>query len=699
MKRMFLSLLLVLCTVLSLLPQVSAASFETSDKGIALIKEYADSFSSSRLSNTESAVNKFLTNNSITVNQAQFDALVSLIYDIGTGNLSASYRYAKAIMDPEGTEVELADAWCAWVKSGGVFSEKMLENRIRELKLYCYGDYTGKTTEHEFRYVVFKANGGTLEDNTVICYALGEPYRELPLATYKGKYFAGWYTTSSGGSHVHNDTVVKDDLTVYARWSTTEIEDPNTGNSALPKVKTSDEGIAFIKLHEGFCKYAVWDVSQWTVGYGTRCGVKRDGSDVPDEWKEGGRGITEEEADFLFRTMLAEQFEPVVDRVFAKSPRKYTQAQYDAMVDFSFNLGTSWASSGYNLYRLLVSGDFTEMEFVNVLGRWCNVSGKPSNGTARRRISEANMFFNNQYVRNSTAYLRITYNTQDGDCDTDYYYYKTGVALGELPTATRDGYTFMGWYTAANGAGTRYTPSTLACTERNITVYAYWVEGEATKPTEPPTQPPTEPVEPTEPTDPPTQAPTEPEEPTEPGWFVDVPKGVWYYNGVKTAVELGVFNGISSTQFAPDATMTRAMMVTALYNLRGKPETTATTPFEDVAQGQWYSKPVAWAYENGLVTGISETEFDLNSEITREQLATLLFRYAEKFDASTDMTARADLTSFDDWGQVHSFALEGLQWAVAHGFIKGISNNLVPEGNAPRAQCAVLLTRYLGYDT
>ena len=674
MKRMLLSIVLILCLLAGVALPASAATLTVSEEGLAFIKEFETSFSSSKLASTVSAVNSFLSTNELELNQAQFDALVSLIYDIGTGNLNADYRYAIA-MQSECTDAEFATAWCSWVKKGGVFSESMLQRRIREIKLYRYGDYSGSDSDQQFRYVIYNANGGSLEENTVLCYTLDAAYGALPAATKSGSYFAGWYTATSGGEHIHNGSLASVNRTLYASWSGVKpATDPNEPDEQIemPEIKTSEAGIAFIKEHEGFAKYAMWDVSQWSVGYGTRCGVKRDGSDVPEAWKEGNAGITELEAEYLLRQMLAEQFEPALDAFLAKGGQTLSQQQYDALISFSFNLGTAWMNRGYQMGEYIYTGKYTEMQLVNTMGRWINVNGAPNSGTARRRISEANVFFNGTYVRNSTAYLRIIYdinvpNGESATCNTDYYYYKTGEALGKLPVPKWEGHVFSGWYSEPEG-GELFTEATLAPATRNYTVHAHWDEQE--KPVDP---------------DPPAEG------------FTDVPETAWYYKGVTAMVEADIFRGVSETEFLPSGTMNRAMMVTALYRLMGEPATEVVPPFTDVPVGQWYSSAIAWAYEYEMVNGISETVFDRGSAITREQLATLLYRFAVFCDE--DVTVRASLEDFEDVASVSSYAVEAMQWAVAEGYIQGNAGRLLPKDTATRAECAVLLARYLGFET
>ena len=138
--------------------------------------------------------------------------------------------------------------------------------------------------------------------------------------------------------------------------------------------------------------------------------------------------------------------------------------------------------------------------------------------------------------------------------------------------------------------------------------------------------------------------------------------------------------------------MTRAMLAQVLYNLEGKPAATGA-PFQDVAPGQWYANAVAWAAENGIVSGYGNGRFGPNDPITREQLATILHRYASK--KGYDTSASASLSGFSDSASVSGYAQEALSWAVGAKLVSGMGNNaLNPAGTATRAQVATILMRF-----
>lgn len=181
--------------------------------------------------------------------------------------------------------------------------------------------------------------------------------------------------------------------------------------------------------------------------------------------------------------------------------------------------------------------------------------------------------------------------------------------------------------------------------------------------------------------------------------FTDVPpKGHWAHDGIDYVLENGLFQGTSATTFSPDAYMTRAMLVTVLYRMEGSPEGFETTPFADVSEDSYYVSAVAWAAENGIVKGVSETSFAPDNVVTREQLATILFRYSSYKSGANVETDCFVLDGYGDSPKVSDFAREAMAWAVNCGLIRGDTTTgdllLNPTSCATRAQVAVILMRY-----
>ena len=178
--------------------------------------------------------------------------------------------------------------------------------------------------------------------------------------------------------------------------------------------------------------------------------------------------------------------------------------------------------------------------------------------------------------------------------------------------------------------------------------------------------------------------------------FIDVPNNAWYYDAVRYVNENGLMAGTSANTFAPDLTTTRGMIVTILYRLEGTPNIENENwgyPFKDVDANAYYATAVYWARLHGIVAGYSDELFGPNDTITREQMATILYRYAQY--KGYDTTARADLSRFTDAAQVGPWAVDAIRWANAEGMINGTSDTtLSPKGSATRAQAAAILTRF-----
>ena len=175
--------------------------------------------------------------------------------------------------------------------------------------------------------------------------------------------------------------------------------------------------------------------------------------------------------------------------------------------------------------------------------------------------------------------------------------------------------------------------------------------------------------------------------------FLDVASNAWYHDAVYAAVELGLFNGVTANTFNPDGSMTRAMLVTVLWRLSGSPAA-GSSDFADVAKGSWYAEAVAWASREGIVNGISADEFAPDNNITREQMAAMLYRYAKYMGLSTSY--KADLSAYADADSISDYAKDAMAWAVGAGLINGVTaTTLNPAGSATRAQVATILVRFV----
>ena len=253
----------------------------------------------------------------------------------------------------------------------------------------------------------------------------------------------------------------------------------------------------------------------------------------------------------------------------------------------------------------------------------------------------------------STTYT-LTFETNGGSAISKVTKNKgTSIDLAQY-APTKSGATFEGWY-ADKGLTKKITSVKL---DANTTVYAKWTEA-----------------------------------PVSGLPFGDVKSADWFYNDVKYVYEKGMMAGTAADVFAPNATTTRAMIVTILYRLEGSPAVTGTSAFVDVPAGQWYTDAVNWAAANQIVNGTSATTFAPNDSITREQMAAILYRYAQY--KGYDVTKKADLSGYSDNGQVSAYAKDALAWANAAKLINGVTNTtLAPQGNATRAQVSAILHRF-----
>ena len=174
--------------------------------------------------------------------------------------------------------------------------------------------------------------------------------------------------------------------------------------------------------------------------------------------------------------------------------------------------------------------------------------------------------------------------------------------------------------------------------------------------------------------------------------FTDVTQGDWYYDAVAYAYENGLMTGTGDRLFAPSGTTTRAQLVTILHRLEGQPAA-GEAAFSDVPAGQWYTEAVAWAAANSIVNGVSDTTFAPNDPVTREQMAAILYRYAQY--KGYDVTASGDLSGYTDAGAIRPYAEAAMAWANGAGLITGVSDTtLQPRGNSTRAQVATILMRF-----
>ncbi len=178
--------------------------------------------------------------------------------------------------------------------------------------------------------------------------------------------------------------------------------------------------------------------------------------------------------------------------------------------------------------------------------------------------------------------------------------------------------------------------------------------------------------------------------------FTDVSADAWYSKAVNYVVENGLFDGVTDTEFEPDTNMTRAMLVTVLYRFENTALTASETAFTDITKDTWYYDAVQWASANKIVDGITDTEFSPDTPVTREQIATIIYRYAQYRDMDVSVGEDTNILSYDDAFDISEYAIPAIQWACGTGIINGTSDSeLSPAATATRAQVAAILMRFI----
>lgn len=175
--------------------------------------------------------------------------------------------------------------------------------------------------------------------------------------------------------------------------------------------------------------------------------------------------------------------------------------------------------------------------------------------------------------------------------------------------------------------------------------------------------------------------------------FSDTAENDWYFSDVRYVYEKNIMNGMSETEFSPHGTMTRGMLTTVLWRLEGEPKTAKKSSFTDVEPDAYYCSAVTWASENEIVNGYDNTVFAPENLITREQAAAVLYRYSmyKKYD----MSPGADISGFEDFGEISGYAADAFRWAYGNGIITGVTPQRIdPKGNMLRAQAAAVLKRF-----
>ena len=317
---------------------------------------------------------------------------------------------------------------------------------------------------------------------------------------------------------------------------------------------------------------------------------------------------------------------------------------------------TATSNSGYRFARWeVVLGDIT---ITN------NTFTMPAKNVTIKAI------FNRKSSGGSVFFWDLKFDTNGGsDIDTVTEWEYSTIDLDEY-VPEKEGYKFVGWY--ADEDLTKEIDEVYLT--QDTTVYAKWEKIEEEVPEEP------EEVEETE--------------ETETISFKDVKENDWFYEAVSYAVENGLMSGMSEDIFAPNTPLTREMLAVVLYNLEGQPESTGVNAFADVKADMWYTDAILWANENGIVAGYDNGAYGVGDLITREQFATILYRYAQFKGYDTTQGGMA-VREFSDYENISDYARPAMAWAVNAGIMGGMDDGtLMSQGKATRAEAATMLMNF-----
>ena len=274
----------------------------------------------------------------------------------------------------------------------------------------------------------------------------------------------------------------------------------------------------------------------------------------------------------------------------------------------------------------------------------------------------------------TTGKVTVTFNTNGGSL-VDVQKVEKGDKAVVPEEPVKKGYKFDGWYTDKSLTKAFDFETEI---KKTTTLYAKWVKVDAEG-------------------NPIVDTPVVPGEDAETKvWFEDVKDNAWYYDDVKYAFDNGFMNGVTEKTFAPDEKLTRAMFVTILYRAEGSPAVNKSIPFGDLEHGFYYENAVIWAQQNKIINGVTETEFAPNQSITREQIAAIMFRFAEYKGYDITAGENVQIANYDDFGSINDYAISAVKYAIGSGLMKGRTDRTInPRDNATRAEIATIIRRFI----
>ena len=427
---------------------------------------------------------------------------------------------------------------------------------------------------------------------------------------------------------------------------------------------TTPEGVAFIKTQEGFTDTAYVDVSQMSIGYGCSTEYAR-------KYGFSTTSITEEEADQLLIYVIAEM-EQKLDAFLEENSISLNATQYDALVSFTFNVGTSWITSSSRLARLLISGSYSENEFASAMGVWCHVGQEIHSGLILRRIGEIKLFLYGAYALDDTEnkFSYLIYDGNGGSVDVDIAFYRDGSTYEPLFSATHETEEFTGWFTSD---GRRITEDTVVTEE--LTVFARWGEnGEI--PSSSDHQPVDDdlygPVDPGEIGEGNEVTPEAPEvDLTE--VFSDLQSSDWFYEYVQALYAQNVINGYTDGTFRPSKTVTTGEALKMILLAAGYEEPARV-------ESHWARGYLNLALDEGIIARGDITDLDV--PISRLMMAKVVAN-------ALGLTASGS-GAFSDTSD--SFVQALYEYGISEGYKDGTFR---PGNSLTRAELSAIVWRIL----
>ena len=502
--------------------------------------------------------------------------------------------------------------------------------------------------------VTFDPNGGMLaEADKTKSLMTGEPYGTLPVPSYAGYDFTGWYTEQNGGTEIKENTTVTvfGTQTLYAHWTpihvhayTQQVQKPEalktpadcTNNAvyylscACGEVSTNDADTFTAANTALDHDWGAW-ISNGNDTHTRVC--KRDSSHTETGSCSGGTA-----------TCTAKAVCAVCGGEYgALAPNNHTGTIYWVTTETTHEGRYTCCEAVAVPMEPHAFGEWVVIykataKVWGIVERTCSVCGHQE----RKDVAP---------LDGAAAYV-LKFETNGGSRISDVYApYDTKIDLSKYEPV-KDGYRFTGWYLdrmlTEGVTSVRMT--------KNVTVYAGWRR---------------------------TELP-----------FIDVRGDDWFYDDVAYVYENGLMNGTSETTFSPYISTTRGMIVTILYRMEGRPAVLEACPFTDVKAGAYYERAIVWAAENGIVKGYGNGCFGPDDQITREQMAAILYRYAKNRGLDVSVGENTNILSYDDALDISEYAVPAMQWACGAQIIHGADGRLTPGAKATRAQVAAILHRF-----